>query len=92
MNRKILTAFMTFNISAESQDKSDGTLLNQSVSFKGKGTQNINGFCLKVFGKLHIFMQTAWKSDSYFLRYCDIFKIAASGGRLFEINIKTENY
>ena len=34
-------------------------------------------------------MQTTWKSDSYF---CYVFKMAANGGRHFEINIKTENY
>ena len=39
-------------------------------------------------------MQTAWKSDSYFWIYCDFifFKMAAGGGRRFEINNKSENY
>ena len=41
------------------------------VNNKGKGTQKYKWFYLKVFGKMHIWMQTAWKSDSYFLRYCD---------------------
>ena len=30
-----------------------------AASLKGKEHKNINGFCLKVFGKLHILMQTA---------------------------------
>ena len=40
-------------------------------NLKGKEHKNSNRFCLKVFGKLHIFMQTPWKWDSYFLRYCE---------------------
>ena len=40
-------------------------------------------------------MKIAWKSDSYFLRYRDlfyVFKMGANGGRNFEITIKTENH
>ena len=33
---------------------------------KGKEHKNTNELCLIVFGKLHILMQTAWKSDTYF--------------------------
>ena len=40
------------------------------VYLKGKKHKNTTEFCLKVFGKLHILMQTSWKSDSYFWRYC----------------------
>ena len=46
-------------------------LLNQGRTFKEKRPKNTNEFCLKVFGKLKFFIQTAWKSDSYFLRYCN---------------------
>ena len=49
----------------------DTTPLYKKTCLKGKEHNNINGFCLKVFEKLDILMQTAWKSDSYFLRYCD---------------------
>ena len=61
---------------------------------KGKEHKNINGFCLKVFGKLHIFMQTTWKSDSYFFKILRlyIFKMATNGDHHFEINNKTKNY
>ena len=41
-----------------------------SLSLKEKDHKNTNEFCLEVFGKLHILMQTAWESDSYFWRYC----------------------
>ena len=41
------------------------------VSLKRKEHKNINDLCLKVFGKLHILMRIASKSNSYFLRYCD---------------------
>ena len=34
------------------------------VILKGKEYKNTNAFCLKVFGKPHILMQTALKSDS----------------------------
>ena len=36
------------------------------TQFKGEDYKNTNEFCLKLFGKLHILTQTAWKSDSYF--------------------------
>ena len=36
------------------------------LQLKEKERKNTNAFCLKVLGKLHILMQTAWKSDSYF--------------------------
>ena len=41
------------------------------LNLKGKEHKNTIEFCLKVFGKLHILMQTSWKSDSYFWRYCN---------------------
>ena len=33
---------------------------------KGKDHKNTLEFCLKVFAKLNILKQTAWKSDIYF--------------------------
>ena len=42
-----------------------------AVCLQEKDHKNTNEFCLKVFGKLHILMQTAWRSGSYFWRYCD---------------------
>ena len=62
--------------------------------WKGKEHKNTNEFCLKVFGNLHILMQTVSNSESYFWRYCDFifFKMAAHGGSHFDVNIKTENY
>ena len=33
---------------------------------KGKEYKHSNELCLNVFGKLHILVQTAWKSDTYF--------------------------
>ena len=35
-------------------------------SVKAKGSQNILEFSLKVFAKLNILKETAWKSDIYF--------------------------
>ena len=37
-----------------------------NLTLKGKEHKNTNGFCLNVFEKLHILMQTAWESDTYF--------------------------
>ena len=36
------------------------------LNLKGKEHKNTNELCLKVFEKLHILTQTAWKSDTYF--------------------------
>ena len=38
---------------------------------KGKDHKNTFEFCLKVFAKLNILKQTAWKLDIYFRRYCN---------------------
>ena len=46
-------------------------LLRFSIHLKGKEHKNIDEICLKIFRKLYILMPTAWKSDSYFLRYYD---------------------
>ena len=42
------------------------TLCTSFHNLKGKEHKNTNGFCLKLFGKLHILMQTAWESDTHF--------------------------
>ena len=62
------------------------------VYLKEKKHKNTNAFCLKVLGKLHIWKQTAWKSDTFLklLRFY-VFKMAANGGHYFEINIKQKN-
>ena len=39
---------------------------NKTKYLKGKEHKNTNDLCLKVFGKLHILMQTVWKLDTYF--------------------------
>ena len=56
----------------------------------GKGTQNLNELCLNVFGKLHILVEIGYLLLKIMQFY--VFKMAANGGRHFEINIKTENY
>ena len=38
---------------------------------KKKGSQKYPWICLKVFAKLNLLKQTAWKSDIYFWRDCD---------------------
>ena len=42
------------------------TSILRFINLKEKERKNANAFRLKVLGKLHILMQTAWKSDSYF--------------------------
>ena len=66
-----------------------GRWINSSYYLKEKDHKNTNTCCLKVLGKLHILMQTTWKSILLLklLRFY-VFKMAANGGRHFEINIK----
>ena len=58
-------------------------------TLKGKEQKNINGFCLKVFGKLHC-MKIGFLFFKILRFY--IFKMAANGVCHFEININTGNH
>ena len=64
------------------------------VDFKGKGTQKYKWILPKSIWKTAHFGANCIKIGFLFFKILrfDFFKMAANGGRHFEINIKTENY
>ena len=68
--------------------------VNNPVQFKGKGTQKYQWILSNRIQKTTYFESNCMKIGFFFFKKLRsfVFKMAATGGCHFEINIKTENY